>query len=99
MESVIQLLINIKVPQNILRQCGFMQRNMVNIVELAHVVELLDRHASRRVINKALQSAGLDRAMLSDATGFHKTLICGPCPSALGMLISRGLRVEHRGAS
>ena len=31
---------------------------------------MLDRHASRSVINKALESAGLDRAMLTDAMGF-----------------------------
>jgi AraC-like DNA-binding protein len=47
-----------------------MHRNMVNLVELAHVVDLLGRHTSRRVIDKALRSAGLDRAMLTDATGF-----------------------------
>lgn len=47
-----------------------MQKKMVNLIELAHVVDLLDRHASRSVINKALESAGLDRAMLTDAMGF-----------------------------
>lgn len=43
---------------------------MVNLVELAHAVDLIGRYAPRSVIDKALRSAGLDRAMLSGTTGF-----------------------------
>ncbi|WP_193140841.1 AraC family transcriptional regulator [Meridianimarinicoccus sp. MJW13] len=56
--------------QDILRQCDPMQRNMVNLVELTHVVDLLDRFAGRLTVDRALRSAGLDRTMLDGVSGF-----------------------------
>ena len=47
-----------------------MRQKLVNIVELAHVVDILDGFVPRRTVNKALQSAGLDRKMLSEGAGF-----------------------------
>ncbi|SFT80831.1 helix-turn-helix domain-containing protein [Sedimentitalea nanhaiensis] len=42
----------------------------MNLLELRHVIELLDRHASRAIVDRALRSVGLDRAMFSGSTGF-----------------------------
>lgn len=42
----------------------------MNLVELTHVVELLERFANRRVVDKALAKAGLDRDMLNGSKGF-----------------------------
>lgn len=47
-----------------------MRQKLVNIIELAHVVEILDGFAPKHVVDKALRSAGLDRTMLSEGTGF-----------------------------
>ncbi len=47
-----------------------MQNKLVNLVELVHVVDLLDRFAARSIVDRALRSAGLDRAMLGGFTGF-----------------------------
>jgi len=71
-----------------------MQRKMLNLVELAHVVELLDRYASRSVINKGLRSAGLDRAMLSDTTGF----IPYAAEAVLLENVARAINDRHLGA-
>lgn len=43
---------------------------MVNLIELAHVVDLLDRYASRGVVDRALNAAEIDRAMLGQARCF-----------------------------
>lgn len=43
---------------------------MVNLVEFAHVVEILDGYSSRLFVDKALQMAGLDRTMLKGSRGF-----------------------------
>lgn len=42
----------------------------MNIVELAHVVDILGDFAPRHTVDNALRSAGLDRKMLSYGTGF-----------------------------
>lgn len=47
-----------------------MRQKLVNIVELAHVVDILGGFAPRRAVDNALRSAGLDRKMLSYGTGF-----------------------------
>lgn len=47
-----------------------MYRNLVNLVELTRVVELLDQRAQRRIVDKALDAAGIDRAILDGSTGF-----------------------------
>ena len=47
-----------------------MQSNLVNLIELAHIVDLLDQFAARPVVDRALRSAGLDRKMLDGVTGF-----------------------------
>lgn len=47
-----------------------MQSNLVNLIELAHIVDLLDRFAARAIVDRALRSAGLDRTMLDGVTGF-----------------------------
>ncbi|SDJ38215.1 helix-turn-helix domain-containing protein [Aliiruegeria lutimaris] len=43
---------------------------MVNLSELTHVIDLLERYAARSVIDRALLAAGLDRAMLGGTAGF-----------------------------
>jgi AraC-like DNA-binding protein len=78
----------------IFRHCESMQRKMLNLVELAHVVELLGRYASRSVINKGLRSAGLDRAMLSDTTGF----IPYAAEAVLLENVARAINDRHLGA-
>jgi AraC-like DNA-binding protein len=78
----------------IFRQCQPMQRKLVNLVELAHVVELLDRYASRSVVNKGLRTAGLDRAMLSDTTGF----IPYAAEAVLLEDVARAINDRHLGA-
>jgi AraC-like DNA-binding protein len=70
MGPIIQLLIDIKVSPDILRQFRSMERKLVNLLELEHVVQLLEQFSSRRIVDKALRSASLDRTMLTDATGF-----------------------------
>ncbi|MCR9088659.1 MAG: hypothetical protein NXH97_18160 [Rhodobacteraceae bacterium] len=45
-------------------------KEMVNLVEFTRVVAVLDRDAKRRVVERALQTAGLDRAMLDGTRGF-----------------------------
>lgn len=47
-----------------------MTLQMVNVLEFAHVVELLDRVASPFVVDRALRSAGLDRKVLRQGPGF-----------------------------
>ena len=54
----------------ILRQNQWMQPTLVNLVELAHAVQLLDRIAPKRIVDDALGSAGLDRSMLASGNGF-----------------------------
>ena len=54
----------------ILRQYRHMQKKLVNLAELAHVVQLLDRLAPKRIVDDALYSAGLDRSMLAAGKGF-----------------------------
>jgi len=67
---------------------------MVNLVELAHVVELLDRRAPRRVVDKALRTAGLDRSMLNGAKGF----IPYAAEAVLVESVARSLGERHLGA-
>lgn len=43
---------------------------MVNLVEFRHAVDLLDRHASRAIVDRALRSAGLSRKALRQESGF-----------------------------
>jgi AraC-like DNA-binding protein len=71
-----------------------MQRNMVNLVELAHVVDLLSQYASRTVIDKALRSAGLERAMLSGTTGFLPYAV----EAVLLENVARAINDRHLGA-
>ena len=47
-----------------------MRQKLVNIIELAHVVDILDGFALKHVVDSALRSVGLDRKMLSEGTGF-----------------------------
>lgn len=47
-----------------------MRQKLVNIIELAHVVEILDSFVPKHVVESALRTAGLDRKMLSEGTGF-----------------------------
>ncbi|MDV7143581.1 AraC family transcriptional regulator ligand-binding domain-containing protein [Tropicimonas sp. TH_r6] len=47
-----------------------MHGKLVNLIELAHVVDLLDRFAGRLIVDRALRSAGLDRTMLDGVSGF-----------------------------
>lgn len=47
-----------------LRQIKEMTVSMVNVVELRHVIDLLDRFASPRLVDRALQSEGLSRRAL-----------------------------------
>ena len=47
-----------------------MPQQLVNLIELAHVVQLLDRFAPKRIVNDALRSAGLDRSVLASGNGF-----------------------------
>ena len=77
-----------------MRQYRVMHRNMVNIVELAHVVDLLGRHAPSRVIDKALQSANLERAMLTDAKGF----LPYATEAVLLEAVARAIGARHLGA-
>lgn len=47
-----------------------MRRNLVNIVEFAHVIDLLDSLASRRVVDAALEANALTRGVMSVRSGF-----------------------------
>ncbi|NDW46012.1 AraC family transcriptional regulator [Ruegeria sp. PrR005] len=47
-----------------------MRQKLVNIIELAHVVDILDSFVPKHVVESALRTAGLDRKMLSEGTGF-----------------------------
>ena len=60
---------NIVLPV-IFRQYRGMQRNLVNLIEVGHVIELLDRYAPRDIVDRALQSEGLNRGMFLNAKGF-----------------------------
>ena len=42
----------------------------MNIVELAHALDILEKFSSRRIVDGALRSANLDRAMFESGTGF-----------------------------
>ncbi|MEM0950114.1 MAG: helix-turn-helix domain-containing protein [Pseudomonadota bacterium] len=67
---------------------------MVNLVELRHVVELLDGCAPRRVVDKALRTAELDRSMLNGAKGF----IPYAAEAVLVESVARSLGERHLGA-
>ena len=67
---------------------------MVNLVELTHVVELLDRYASRSIVNKGLRTAGLDRVKLSEMTGF----IPYAAEAVLLEAVARAISDRHLGA-
>ncbi len=67
---------------------------MVNLVELVHVVELLDRFAARLIVDRALRSAGLDRAMLDGVTGF----IPYAAEAVLVDSVARAIGDRHLGA-
>lgn len=43
---------------------------MVNLVEFAHVLDLLDRIASTAIVDRALRAAGLNRNVLAQGGGF-----------------------------
>lgn len=47
-----------------------MHQNMVTLLELTRVVELLDRFSHRRTVDKALETAGLNRKMFRGSKGF-----------------------------
>lgn len=47
-----------------------LRRNVVNLVEFICVIALLDRYTMRRVVERAFQTAGLDRAMLDGSRSF-----------------------------
>lgn len=47
-----------------------MERKLVNLLELTHVVQLLEQFSSRWIVDKALRAAGLDRTMLKGVSGF-----------------------------
>jgi len=78
----------------ILRQCDVMRQKMVNIIELAHVIDLLGRYASRSIIDKALLSAGLDRSILTGASGF----IPYAAEAVVVESIARAINDRHLGA-
>ncbi|PYG33188.1 helix-turn-helix protein [Pelagimonas varians] len=71
-----------------------MRQKMVNLVELAHVVDLLGRYASRSIIDKALLSAGLDRTILTGASGF----IPYAAEAVLVESVARAINDRHLGA-
>lgn len=71
-----------------------MQRKMVNLVELVHVVELVGKYASHSIIKKGFQAAGLDRAMLDGAPGF----IPYAAEAVLLETIARAIGDRHLGA-
>lgn len=71
-----------------------MKQKLVNLIELKHVVQLLEKFSSRRIVNKGLRAAGLDRAMLEGVSGFVPY-------AAEAILIERVARVigdRHLGA-
>jgi len=43
---------------------------MVNIREVAHAVEIFDKISNPKIVDRALQAAGLDRNVLNTGTGF-----------------------------
>lgn len=71
-----------------------MPRYMVNLIELTHVVDLLDRFANRRIVDKALTVAGLDRAMLNGSKGF----IPYATEAVLVEAVAREIGERHLGA-
>lgn len=71
-----------------------MRQKMVNLIELAHVVDLLGRYASRSIIDKALLSAGLDRTILTGASGF----IPYAAEAVLVESVARAINDRHLGA-
>ena len=71
-----------------------MRPKMVNLVELDHVVDLLEGHAPRRIVEKALRSAGLDRAMLGGVSGF----IPYAAEAVLIEAVARAIGDRHLGA-
>lgn len=47
-----------------------MARPMVNLVEFAHAIDLLDRIVTPAIVNRALRAAGLNRKVLGQGRGF-----------------------------
>ncbi|WP_425090929.1 AraC family transcriptional regulator ligand-binding domain-containing protein [Tropicimonas sp. S265A] len=71
-----------------------MRQKLVNIMELAHVVDILDRFARKRTVDSALRSAGLDRKMLSEGTGF----VSYAAEAAILEAVARAIGDRHLGA-
>ncbi|WP_299354862.1 AraC family transcriptional regulator [uncultured Shimia sp.] len=67
---------------------------MVNLVELTHVVDLLDRRVPRRIVDKGLAEAGLDRAMLEGSKGFFPYA----AEAILVEFVARAVGDRHLGA-
>ena len=94
MGLVIRLLTHIKASPDILRQCRSMERKLVNLLELEHVVQLLEQFSSWRIVDKALRTAGLDRAMLEGVSGF----VPYAAEAVLVESVARAIGDRHLGA-
>ncbi|MEY8099671.1 helix-turn-helix domain-containing protein [Falsihalocynthiibacter sp. S25ZX9] len=71
-----------------------MERKLVNLLELAHVIQLLEQFSSRRIVDQALHTAGLDRAMLEGVSGF----IPYAAEAILIESVARAINDRHLGA-
>lgn len=91
---VVQQLTYIKAAGDILRQFPSMKRRMVNLLELEHVVQLLEEFSSPHVVDKALRTAGLDRSMLEGVSGF----IPYAAEAVLIESVARTINDRHLGA-
>lgn len=67
---------------------------MVNLLELIHGVQLLDKFSTPRIVDKALHAAGLDRAMLKGVSGF----IPYAAEAVLIESVARAIGERHLGA-
>lgn len=71
-----------------------MTRPLVHLVELAHTVEILDRLASRTVVDRALRQADIDRSVLHAGPGFVPYAI----EAVILESVARSLGERHIGA-
>lgn len=67
---------------------------MVNLLELEHVVQLLEQFSSRPIVDKALRTAGLDRAMFEGVSGF----VPYAAEAILIESVARAINDRHLGA-
>ena len=71
-----------------------MQPKLVNLIELAHVVEIMDRLATKRVVDEALSSTDLDRSVLASGEGF----VSYGSEAIVIEFVARAIRDKHLGA-